>query len=83
MATCGGTRRVSDNLILANDGRNYTTNWLTQGWAGCDFTLSPQPDDWTKSYPTLRKDLVEDPGDTLNIGKLEKFGPLHHNAFSF
>lgn len=27
-------------------------------------TLSPQPDYWTKSYPTLRKDLVEDPGDS-------------------
>jgi hypothetical protein len=39
-------------------------------------TLSPQPDYWTKSYPTLRKDLVVDPGDSLVIKPLEKFGPL-------
>jgi hypothetical protein len=43
-------------------------------------TLSPQPDYWTKSYPTLRKDLVEDPGDSLLIKPLQKFGPLRQQV---
>jgi hypothetical protein len=43
-------------------------------------TLSPQPDYWTKSYPTLRKDLVEDPGDNVEIKPYKKFGPLRQNA---
>ena len=37
-------------------------------------TLSPQPDYWTKSYPTLRKDLVE------LIKPLQKFGPLRQQG---
>lgn len=43
-------------------------------------TLSPQPDYWTKSYPTLRKDLVEDPGDSVEIKPYKKFGPLRQNV---
>ena len=43
-------------------------------------TLSPQPDYWTKSYPTLRKDLVEDPDDNVEIKPYKKFGPLRQNA---
>lgn len=43
-------------------------------------TLSPQPDYWTKSYPTLRKDLVEDPGDAVEIKPYQKFGPLRQNV---
>lgn len=43
-------------------------------------TLSPQPDYWTKSYPTIRKDLVEDPGDGVEIKPYQKFAPLRQNA---
>jgi hypothetical protein len=43
-------------------------------------TLSPQPDYWTKSYPTMRKDLVEDPGDAVEIKPYQKFGPLRQNV---
>ncbi len=43
-------------------------------------TLSPQPDYWTKSYPTLN--LNTDPGSTFAIGKLEKFGPLRQQLAS-
>ena len=43
-------------------------------------TLSPQPDYWTKSYPTLRKGLVEDPGDVVEIKPYQKFGPLRQNV---
>ena len=40
----------------------------------------PQPDYWTKSYPTLRKEVVEDPGDSLRIKPLQKFGPLRQQG---
>jgi len=39
-------------------------------------TLSLQPDYWTKSYPTLRRDLLEDPGDSLVIKPSQKCDPL-------
>jgi hypothetical protein len=42
--------------------------------------LSPQPDYWTKSYPTMRKDLVEDPGDAVEIKPYQKFGPLRQTV---
>jgi hypothetical protein len=42
--------------------------------------LSPQPDYWTKSYPTMRKDLVEDPGDAVEIKPYQKFGPPRQNV---
>jgi hypothetical protein len=42
--------------------------------------LSPQPDYWTKSYRTMRKDLVEDPGDAVEIKPYQKFGPLRQTV---
>ncbi len=43
-------------------------------------TLSPQPDYWTKSYPTLRS--FADENTQVEIGPLQKFGPLHQRAFT-
>jgi hypothetical protein len=43
-------------------------------------TFSPQPDYWTKSYPTIRKDIVEDPTDSVVIKPLQKFGPLRQQV---
>jgi hypothetical protein len=43
-------------------------------------TLSPQPDYWTKSYPTIGKDLIEDAGDSVDIKAYKKFGLLRQNA---
>ena len=45
-------------------------------------TLSPQPDYWTKSYPTLRKEIEEDPTDSLEIKPLQKFGPLRQDVLT-
>jgi len=43
-------------------------------------TVSPQADYWTKSYPTIRKDIVEDPTDSVVIKRLQKFGPLRQQV---
>ena len=86
-------RRISVWIEAAPGRRGHFPAW-TAIWGGFNYqitprfflradfreTLSPQPDYWTKSYPTIRKDILEDPSDSVLIKPLQRFGPLRQQV---